>query len=326
MTTAQVKETESITRDIINRNQDIYATVSPLAIAKDVQGLRAIFDEVYPDPVRVISIGHDLQQLQDDPQAGYNTSVEFCGGTHLKRTGDMQDFAIVAEEAISKGIRRIVAVSGQEAIKAHKKAASLEDSISELKQLIDTQTKENTLNLKHMTTEIVKTSDEVTESIIPYWKKNELRESLKATKKIMDDADKAAKAGRALRVAEQVADLARQNADKPFLVHQVEDGCNAKALDAALKQVKTNAPDLSAMFFSVDHDTKKVLCLCAVPKGVIDAKGLKANEWVQKVSTVIGGKGGGKPLSAQGSGDKIGNVTEAMDLATEFAKLKLQGS
>ena len=38
-------------------------------------------NKVYPDPVRVISIGNSLEELQNDPQAGYKTSVEFCGGT-----------------------------------------------------------------------------------------------------------------------------------------------------------------------------------------------------------------------------------------------------
>jgi len=56
---------------------------------------------------------------------------------------------------------------------------------------------------------------------------------------------------------------------------------------------------------------------------VVDAKGLKADEWVKKVSTVIGGKGGGKPLSAQGSGDNLKEITKAIDLAKEFATMKL---
>ena len=58
-------------------------------------------------------------------------------------------------------------------------------------------------------------------------------------------------------------------------------------------------------------------------QGVVDGKGLKANEWVKEVSTVIGGKGGGKPLSAQGSGDNIKEINKAINLAKEFASLKL---
>lgn len=55
----------------------------------------------------------------------------------------------------------------------------------------------------------------------------------------------------------------------------------------------------------------------------MDGKGLKANEWVKEVSTIIGGKGGGKPLSAQGSGENLKEVDKAINLAKEFAALKL---
>jgi len=323
MTTDQLENTENIVRGLIEKKQSVYATVSPLAVAKDIQGLRAIFDEVYPDPVRVISIGNSLEELQNDPQAGYKTSVEFCGGTHLKNTGDMFEFAIVSEEAISKGIRRIVAVSGHDAEKAHHKAGVLEGKLKELKESIEQKKNTNTLNMKEMSTTIARLTDDISECIIPQWKKNKLREDLKSTKKELDDADRTMKADRMQRVVEKAVELAKANQDKPFVVEQVEDGCNSKALDSALKQVLKNSPNLAAMFFSVDQDTKKVLCLCQVPKGVVDGKGLKANEWVKEVSTIIGGKGGGKPLSAQGSGDNLKEVDKAINLAKEFAILKL---
>ena len=61
----------------------MYAKDCPLAAAKAIQGLRAVFDETYPDPVRVVSIGIPVEELLDDPSgpAGSITSVEFCGGT-----------------------------------------------------------------------------------------------------------------------------------------------------------------------------------------------------------------------------------------------------
>lgn len=323
MTTEQLENAENIVRGLIQDKKPVFATNSPLAVAKEIQGLRAIFDEVYPDPVRVVTIGNTLEELRDDPQAGFKTSVEFCGGTHLKNTEDMGDFAIVSEEAISKGIRRIVAVSGHEAEKAHLKAKHLDECLGKLKGDIEQKKNTNTLNMKEMSQSIARLTDDISEAIMPQWKKSKLREELKSTKKELDDADRAMKAGRMQRVVDKATELAKANQDKAFIVEQVEDGCNSKALDAALKQVKNNTPNLSAMFFSIDHDAKKVLCLCQVPKNVVDEKGLKANEWVKEVSSVIGGKGGGKPISAQGSGDNLQSVDKAINLAIEIAKMKL---
>lgn len=61
----------------------MYAKEASLAAAKAIQGLRAVFDETYPDPVRVVSIGVPVEDLLADPNstAGALTSVEFCGGT-----------------------------------------------------------------------------------------------------------------------------------------------------------------------------------------------------------------------------------------------------
>lgn len=65
--------------------QPVYAMDAPLAQAKAILGLRAVFDETYPDPVRVVSIGIPVQDLLDDPNspAGSLTSIEFCGGTYV---------------------------------------------------------------------------------------------------------------------------------------------------------------------------------------------------------------------------------------------------
>lgn len=68
---------------LIDRGLAVHAADAPLASAKAVAGLRAVFEETYPDPVRVVSIGPKVQDLLADPAgpAASQTSVEFCGGT-----------------------------------------------------------------------------------------------------------------------------------------------------------------------------------------------------------------------------------------------------
>ena len=57
MKTDQVRQCEEIANELIARNGEVFAKESSLAVAKSIQGLRAVFDETYPDPVRVVSIG-----------------------------------------------------------------------------------------------------------------------------------------------------------------------------------------------------------------------------------------------------------------------------
>lgn len=277
--------------------------------------------KVYPDPVRVISFGIPVEDLEKNPtgQDGAETSVEFCGGTHLLRSGHMVDFVITSEEAIAKGIRRIVALTGPEAEKARKKTALLETELSKLKLKIES----NGSNSKDLVKEIVEMTEEISQAIIPYVKKDELRNTLKNLKKELDDKERASKAAVAVVVVEQAKQLCLENPEALFLVHRFEAYNNTKALDSALKQVKTLNADTSALFVSVDPDSNKIFCLAAVPKSGIE-KGLKANEWIQEISSLMGGKGGGKQESAQASGGNIDKVDEIISLAKKFASSKLE--
>lgn len=171
MTAKQVKEAENFLNQIVREDKPVFAKECSLPVAKNIQGLRAMFGETYPDPVRVVCIGVPVEELEKDPQgnAGLLTSVEFCGGTHLHKTGHIGDFIISSEEAIAKGIRRIVALTGPEASKALKKSELLQNNFNKLKSKVET-VKDSTES-KEVVKKIVELTEDVSHAVIPYWKK-----------------------------------------------------------------------------------------------------------------------------------------------------------
>src|SRR5262249_19106791 len=89
-------------------------------VAKQIPGVRAVFGEKYPDPVRVLLIG-----AKKPEEATQDCSVEFCGGTHLVHTGQAGFFKIISQELVSAGVRRITAATGREAVATVQRMASV---------------------------------------------------------------------------------------------------------------------------------------------------------------------------------------------------------
>ncbi|KAJ0181786.1 hypothetical protein K1T71_002508 [Dendrolimus kikuchii] len=321
MTNQQIKEAEDQIKQIINDNKIVYAKHTSLKEAKKIKGLRAMFDEHYPDPVRVVSVGIPVEDLENNPDGtyGYETSVEFCGGSHLHRTGHIGEYVIVSEEGIAKGIRRIVALTGPEALKALYKLSVLENEVNNIASFI----KENdNINQKEIVKKLVDLTNDISQAQISYWKKDELRTVLKNLKKQLDDKERASKAATISEVIEKAKEICMKNKDSKMIISELKAFGNTKALDSALKQVKQICPDTAAMFFSTDNDANKIYCLAAVPKNATE-KGLLASEWVQSVVKIMVGKGGGKAESAQASGNNPSGLDEAIKIAEEFANLKL---
>lgn len=322
MTTKQIKDTEDQIKSIINDNKPVFAKHTSLSDAKKIKGLRAMFDEHYPDPVRVVSVGIPVEELEKNPDgpAGFDTSVEFCGGSHLHQTGHIGEYVIVSEEGIAKGIRRIVALTGPEAIKALNKLSILENEVNNVATTIKEQG--DSVNQKEILKKIVDLTNYISQAQISYWKKDELRTMLKNLKKQLDDKERASKAMIINLITEKAKQICLEEKDSEIIISELQAFGNTKALDSALKQVKQLCPNTAALFFSVDNEAGKIYCLAAVPKS-INERGLLASEWVQSVVNVIGGKGGGKAESAQASGNNPQNLKEAMNLAEQFAKSKL---
>ncbi|PKY22414.1 alanyl-tRNA synthetase [Rhizophagus irregularis] len=290
----------------------IYSKDVPLPVAKAIHGLRAVFGEVYPDPVRVVSIGYDVEDIVKDvssPKWG-ETSIEFCGGTHVAKTGDIKHFTILEESGIAKGIRRIVAVTGEEAQQAQRISEEFQtkiDSISKLKGV------ELDNALKSITKEL-------DASNISALKKSEFREKIQGLKKAFAEADKAQKAAQTKEAVDAINTYFNQNPDIPYLVKKLD--VETKAIANAIAHVKTNLKDKALYIFSVDESSGRITHSCCVGK-ILTEKGLKASEWAKTVSETVGGKSGGKDDSAQGSGSNIDKLDEAIKVAEQFAKLQV---
>ena len=133
MTSDELLKIENIVSRVITDKKTVYTSIVPLKSAQGITGLRAVFGEQYPDPVRVVSVGTPIPELlQSSTNSvsntksvsgigsgfGFDASVEFCGGTHLENTEDAQAFVITEETAVARGIRRISAVTGSNAVDA----------------------------------------------------------------------------------------------------------------------------------------------------------------------------------------------------------------
>lgn len=116
----ELAKIESMSVDWIRKNVKVYSKDVDLKSGFKIPGLRAVFGEAYPDPVRVVVLGYDVDDITKDLEnpRWRSTSIEFCGGTHVAKTGDIKDFVITEESGIAKGIRRITAITGQEAQEA----------------------------------------------------------------------------------------------------------------------------------------------------------------------------------------------------------------
>jgi alanyl-tRNA synthetase len=312
VTPAELERIEKGVAERVAQDLPVYAEQASLVSAKQINTLRAVFGEVYPDPVRVVSIGAPVADLLAEPQneKWMSYSVEFCGGTHVNSTGQIGSFAIIAEEAVAKGIRRVVAVTGEAAAEAHQHADAIEKRISAAGGLPDT--------------ELGKAVQELTAELdglmIPAWRKAACRAMLANLQERVKEASKrmgAAIREEAVRQARGIAESA-VTANEQVIVATIEAGDNREALQAAMKTVRERAPKAAVMLFSVDAAGGKVAIMSAVPEALI-AKGLKAGDWLRDAAAVVGGKGGGKPDAAQGGGTDVGKVNEAIKAARTAA-------
>jgi alanyl-tRNA synthetase len=292
-------------RQAIKEGRVVSSLVVPLEKAKEIFGLRAVFGEVYPDPVRVVSVGASVEGLLADPKNSEwrNASIEFCGGTHIDNTKEAKAFVLLEEGSVATGIRRVVGVTGDLAAEALVLADDLQARVSSASGLPDGE-------LGPVVTSLTAV---VNEAQIPAVVKTSLRTEIAALCKRHNEAFKLK--AKAAQKASSEAAMAKveeaKTSGESRCVALVSLGGDGKALSKLVTEMSKAWPEGSVMAVTVD-ETKSMVKVGSASSTI------PANTWVAAALECIGGKGGGKPKAGSGSGtlenlDAVSKVVAAAE-------------
>lgn len=269
---ADLEEIERIINTKIRENIVVTTEVMDLESAKQ-KGAMALFGEKYGDRVRVV----DMTAF----------SVELCGGTHVKQTGEIGLFKVVSESAVAAGVRRIEAVTGENAIGLLHQQQQILNQSAEL--------------LKADTASLVEKIQQLQEK------------SKKVEKELQQLKDKlAAQAGG------ELAKQAQQINGVNVVVQRLEN-VDAKALRTMVDDLK-NQLGSAVIAFATQTD-EKVNLIVGVTKDLTDK--VNAGELVGLMAQEVGGKGGGRADMAMAGGSQPENITQALNVATNWIQAKL---
>ncbi|WVZ03047.1 hypothetical protein V8G54_023853 [Vigna mungo] len=288
-----LRRIEAIVNEQIKAELDVSAKEATLAEAKRINGLRAVF---FLFIIR-----------------GSSFLVDYLG-THISNTREAKAFALLSEEGIAKGIRRITAVTTDRAYDAMKVADELEQQVDEAAKLDGSLLEEKVSSLKNNVETIS----------IPAAKKADIKTKIarlqdqvrKAQKQIAEENKR-----KAVNITAEKAELAASDG-KTFCISRVDVGLDVAAVREAVTKVM-DQKGLSVMVFSTDESTNKAVICAGVPeKG--DKGKLDVAEWLSNALGPLKGRcGKGKGGLATGQGTDAAHVNEAMDLAEKFASMKL---
>jgi alanyl-tRNA synthetase len=273
VTADEMRQIEDLVNSQILGNDSVTKEVMAIEEAR-TKGALALFGEKYGDEVRVVSMAGEY-------------SVEFCGGTHVNRTGDIGLFKITSESGISAGVRRIEAVTGKGAL------ALIEREENTLKQLC----------------EIVKSKpEELTVKV------QQLADSNRALEKQLEQL----KSKMASSAGSDLASQAVEMSGIKVLIASVE-GFNSKSLRDTVDQLKNKLGSSVVLLASAAEG--KVNLVAGVSKDVTGR--VKAGDLVNMVAQQVGGKGGGRPDMAMAGGTDPGAVPAALESVKPWLVEKL---
>jgi alanyl-tRNA synthetase len=308
----ELARVETLVNEGISKKMPVYAEVAPQEQALKIHGLRAVFGEKYPPMVRVVSVGVPVKDLLADPSnpKWRQYSIEFCGGTHLSNAGEASSFAITAEEAVAKGIRRIVALTGDAAQQAAAMAKEIDALIAQGKAAADE-------TLPALISSLQKSAT----GVIPLRAKRRAQAAateLQSRYKAYEKAHKSQGGGKldVAAISTALIDRAPPLGAGKLIVADVPDVA-ADQLLSVFDSLKKRLPTFGVMLLSVNDGRVNIVA------GVSDdlvARGLKAGDWLRETAKVVGGKGGGRPQLAQGSGNDPSKVPQALEAARMLAQ------
>ena len=274
MTAEEISAVEQRVNAQIRANTEVTTEVMDIDAAKE-KGAMALFGEKYDDQVRVLSMGTD------------DYSIELCGGTHAARTGDIGIFKIISEGGVAAGVRRIEAVTGQDALAWIEQG---EQSLRQAAQLLK-GSRENLVEKVQQSQDKIK----------------QLEKELKRQQEKL-----ASSAG------SDLASNAVEIVGVKVLVSAIS-GVEPKVLRDMMDQLK-NKLGSGIIVLGLPGDNK-VNLIAGVTKDLISK--VKAGDLVNHVATQVGGKGGGRPDMAQAGGSQPENLEAALASVNDWLADKL---
>ena len=274
LTPAQVADVEKLVNERILENAGVNWTEVPYADVKSRKDVMQFFGEKYGDTVRVVQIGGHAAKLD-----GY--SMELCGGTHTRATGEIGLFRIVGENAIAAGVRRIEAVAGLEAYR--------------------TATDELHL-IKTLAGKVNSPVHELERKI----------ESLLEHQKAMEKQIKIAQQREASNAASNLLEEIKTINGVPAIIHNL-GSANGDFLQSIADSLKGRFKGVIVL----GGVANGAVALVAAVSPDFTAK-VQAGKIIQQIAPIVGGKGGGKPDNARGGGKDASKLDEALAKARQL--------
>ena len=277
LTKEQLRQVELLVQEKIDADIAVTTSVLPIEKAKTL-GAMALFGEKYGDSVRVIGIGADSEESLHEA-----FSKEFCGGTHVASTGQIGGFAVLKEESVAAGVRRITALTGP----------GLMRHLMDRSQIVDG---------------LIETLKAPAEQIV-----GRVTKLLEDNKGLTKQLKTAGQRGTSDTMTEAAAlyEQGQQVGEVRVMVGQLSDTSIEQAR-TAMDSLKKKAKSAVVVLGMADGDGKVTL-LAGVTDDLI--KRVKAGDIIKEIAPIVGGGGGGRPQMAQAGGKDAAKLPEALEKA-----------